>query len=388
VFKTFDMFLAMGLAWAFYGIFNIILRENRKDRDTPYALVVIICFTLQIFDHLLKPVPVWKDIIDPIFYFTRNIYFLTGPVLLLYTKSLIHKWQMKWQLVLIHAFPYLLWVVLSFVFPDRVLWHSMVFLNPAETVAGDGAVFEPQNILAIARVMGTFLSPILYGIYILIDINKHRKEVPQFYSNKNISNTLSWLSFLVGSLIGLCFIFLLMETYSLLFDRPQTRNPITVLAVYPVLFIFFFSYFSKEQKMPDDFKFDSSASKYEKSVLSLAETEKIYSDLLQLMEKETPFLDPNLTLDKVAIKIKTNKHNLSQVINARTNQNFYSFINNYRVQEFKRSLEQNSHPNITLIAVAFECGFSSSSAFYSTFRKITGSTPRDYIKSLSALTHP
>ena len=64
--------------------------------------------------------------------------------------------------------------------------------------------------------------------------------------------------------------------------------------------------------------------------------------------------------------------------------NFNEFINNYRVKEFQNRLANNEHASHTLLALALEVGFNSKTAFNRAFKKITGQTPREYVKNLSA----
>ncbi len=78
----------------------------------------------------------------------------------------------------------------------------------------------------------------------------------------------------------------------------------------------------------------------------------------------------------------TTKHNISQVINIKTKKNFYYFINCFRIKEFQMMIQKNKFPENTIIAIAFECGFNSSSVFYSMFKKMTDMTPKEYINSL------
>ncbi|MDC7126970.1 MAG: AraC family transcriptional regulator, partial [Spirochaetales bacterium] len=58
-------------------------------------------------------------------------------------------------------------------------------------------------------------------------------------------------------------------------------------------------------------------------------------------------------------------------------------VNSYRIQAFRIAIEQNLYPQFTIIAVAFECGFRSSSTFYALFRRQTGMTPRQFVDNIS-----
>ena len=100
------------------------------------------------------------------------------------------------------------------------------------------------------------------------------------------------------------------------------------------------------------------------------------------MESNRPYLDPELTLPKLADDLKVTNHHLSQVINEVHGKNFFNFINEYRVEEVKRKIQDPKYQNYTLLGIAFESGFNSKSAFNRVFKNITGTTPSTYRNSL------
>ena len=65
------------------------------------------------------------------------------------------------------------------------------------------------------------------------------------------------------------------------------------------------------------------------------------------------------------------------------NQNFFDFINGYRIKEAKRLLVDPKGELLTILAIAEEVGFNSKSSFNTAFKKITGMTPTEYKKSVS-----
>jgi ligand-binding sensor domain-containing protein/AraC-like DNA-binding protein len=124
--------------------------------------------------------------------------------------------------------------------------------------------------------------------------------------------------------------------------------------------------------------------KYEKVRLDSESAERYLKKLLDFMESEKPYLDPNITLHKLSKEIIIPGHYLSQVINAKLNKNFYDFINFYRIEEAKRILT-NSKNNFTILEVAFEVGFNSKSAFNRAFNKYVKMTPSHFKKSKGIL---
>jgi|SRR5215204_364938 len=127
------------------------------------------------------------------------------------------------------------------------------------------------------------------------------------------------------------------------------------------------------------------AKKYEKSTLTSERAEAHLKKLLGLMERERPYIDGSLTLPKLAAKLSVPPHHLSQIINERLNQNFFDFVNTYRVEEAKRQLLDDTKKHYSLLAIAEEVGFNSKSAFNAAFRKQTDMTPSDFRKACDRL---
>jgi AraC-like DNA-binding protein len=130
------------------------------------------------------------------------------------------------------------------------------------------------------------------------------------------------------------------------------------------------------------------AKKYEKSTLTSERAEAYLKRLLGVMERERPYTDGDLTLPKLATRLSISPHHLSQLINERLNQNFFDFVNAYRVEEAKRQLRDDAKSHYTLLAIAEEVGFNSKSAFNAAFKKQTHTTPSDYRKARGAVEHP
>jgi len=118
--------------------------------------------------------------------------------------------------------------------------------------------------------------------------------------------------------------------------------------------------------------------KYEKSPLTVQTKNDILRRLENLMIKEKLFLNSSITLGEIADKLSVMPRYLSQVINELKGQNFYDFVNSYRIEEAKKILSDPSHNEEKILAVLFDCGFNSKSVFNTVFKKNTGITPSEY----------
>jgi AraC-like DNA-binding protein len=105
------------------------------------------------------------------------------------------------------------------------------------------------------------------------------------------------------------------------------------------------------------------------------EKEKIAQDVLKYMQNNRPYLEPELTLEQLASRLSLKPRMLSQSINEVLGQNFYDFVNRFRIEEASRLLANPKDEKITVLEVLYEVGFNSKSSFNALFKKYTGMTP-------------
>jgi AraC-like DNA-binding protein len=117
-----------------------------------------------------------------------------------------------------------------------------------------------------------------------------------------------------------------------------------------------------------------------KSVDELKKQPEQLQNLMQFMETEKPYLDDKLTLQKLAEQFNLPEKQLSLLINQHTGKHFFDFINEFRINDAKTLLKEQSQ--LTVLEVLYEVGFSSKSSFYTAFKKETNLTPTDYRKSM------
>jgi AraC-type DNA-binding domain-containing proteins len=112
-----------------------------------------------------------------------------------------------------------------------------------------------------------------------------------------------------------------------------------------------------------------------------ARTEDHFARLKELIEDHHLYRDPELSMTKLALKTGLSNSYLSQIINQKQGQNFFDFINAYRVQEVKAHMRDKDFDHYTILALAQSAGFKSKSTFNSVFKKMTGMTPSAYKRS-------
>jgi AraC-like DNA-binding protein len=111
--------------------------------------------------------------------------------------------------------------------------------------------------------------------------------------------------------------------------------------------------------------------------------QQLIDRLVNYMSAKKPYLDSELTLSNLAKDINMSRTQLSQLINDGLGENFYDFINKYRVEEVKRLMTDPQAKNFNLLGIALEAGFKSKSTFNLIFKRFTGLTPTEYRKNIS-----
>jgi len=117
-----------------------------------------------------------------------------------------------------------------------------------------------------------------------------------------------------------------------------------------------------------------------KDLLSKEQINKYTKKLLNCINEESSYLNPDLTLKSLAIALDIHPNQLSWLINHEFNKNFSEFINQYRVETFKRISKDPKNAHVTLIGLAYDSGFNSKTVFNTFFKKETGMTPMQYLK--------
>ncbi|MCK5169608.1 MAG: tetratricopeptide repeat protein, partial [Bacteroidales bacterium] len=120
-----------------------------------------------------------------------------------------------------------------------------------------------------------------------------------------------------------------------------------------------------------------------KITISNDEKEKILRKLEKLFETKKIFTRHNLTINKLAKKISTNRNYLSKIIKEEFGKNYNDFINEYRVNEAMFILSDPLKNKVLSIeAIGNNAGYKTKSSFYLAFKKITGVTPSVFIDNI------
>jgi AraC-like DNA-binding protein len=127
---------------------------------------------------------------------------------------------------------------------------------------------------------------------------------------------------------------------------------------------------------------DTSDVRYKNSALTNDNMQALKEQITAYMIQSKPYLNSELTLTTLANELQLNPYHLSQVLNEGFGENFYKFVNRYRIEESINLLVDPAFKHYTILAIANEAGFNSKTTFNKTFKEYTGLAPSSYVKSI------
>jgi AraC-like DNA-binding protein len=310
--------------------------------------------------------------------------------------------------VLFAISPVLYLTILNFVSPDRRFkrkeWrHFIPFLIflPFAVLTVFQEIYPPsvvQNAVAKNAVSNDWVGFLLifsltfqvftYLILSYLKLRKHTKNIALFASSVEKID-LKWLQYL---LLAIAIMLVIWFSDILLGNNTLTHysNISYFICIYIVAYfsyqqveIFPYSKMDIEniKEIIDESGQKENTTKQKRFTDEQLTTHKTH--ILQLMENEKIYLDDELSLPKLASLMSLSPNDLSYLINEGFNENFFQFINKYRVEEAKKLLLSDKYAHLNILGLAFESGFGSKSTFNATFKKMTGLSPSEFQKSFS-----
>lgn len=315
------------------------------------------------------------------------IYFLYAPLFVSYIRTLLRVSEeaFSWKRLL----PYIPFLIHLFDYSDLFFMEHTDFIN----LSVDHRLqtrFEWIGGMAFLYNFG-------YWFYAWTLIKAYQEESENRFSSGSGMNFLKWIMILKAVCLGIWALIYVLGGYALWRGMEVsllTDSATDVLWIFFSFTVFLLGYFALKE--PDIFRIPEKKrlSEMEEGDAELipeernlaVETnpvvdEELKSKLVMYMDKEEPFRNPKLNLPELAEKLGLGTHELSRVINQGFDKNFNDFINAYRVEKFKKLLLDPSFENHTFLAIAFHVGFNSKTAFNRSFKKLTGQTPREYMKA-------
>jgi AraC-like DNA-binding protein len=295
-----------------------------------------------------------------------NAFLLINPAFYLYIRSLTKRdFTLKW-FQLLHLVPFIFFQVVIIVFKL--------------TLGGDSINFNTDGLLfSVLFIATTFLSWVVYNILSIVMVHKHRKNLMNEFSSIEANVRIGWLLFIVVFYVTFCLVVLTFGHFNY-FSGAELQLTHTVTYSFFLFLVYVLGYYGLKQRKIFSVQSMDLAMKYEKSLLTSDKKSEIKEAIIDLFNRKQPYLDPDLNMDSLSEQIGFPKHQLTEVLSTEINQNFFQFVNSYRVEEVKKHLEDKNNP-YSIEAIGYECGFNSKSSFFTIFKKYTGKTPSQYRNS-------
>jgi AraC-like DNA-binding protein len=210
-------------------------------------------------------------------------------------------------------------------------------------------------------------------------LNKYKSGLKNTLSSTN-ENKLKWMRFLVFAFASAWILYIFFHFYRELGGLPHSLAG-KFACLWEILLLLLTGY--KGLIQPDIFSNQDAnerieKEKYKYSALRPEQAEIYLKTLLEFMEKEKPFMEPELTIKTLAKSLNIPHRHLSQVINEKLNQNFLDFINRYRVEEAKKQLIRSTKQKRSILEIAYDAGFNSKATFNAVFKKYARATPSQF----------
>ena len=310
--------------------------------------------------------PYSTEYVPHLFFIGSSFTILWGPILYFYVKSLTYKNFRFKKMDLWHALPFLL----------HFSYLTIIFhLHTAETkrILISSQSVMPYN-LSIYIEFFINVSILVYTVAAWRIIINYRLAIKDTLSSIE-KVKLSWLIFVLSGFF-VKWTFDVWYFIGFVITGKFLLLPLIFSRI--ALFLFLNIMIFKVLRQPQLFCGIEESKKEKKYSLSKTVSKQYIAKLSRFMEKSKPYLDPEITLFDLADKVNIPARSLSEVVNLHLGQNFYEFINGYRIKESQKILTDPSSPQRTVLEILYQVGFNSKSAFNNTFKKTTGMTPSQF----------
>jgi AraC-like DNA-binding protein len=292
---------------------------------------------------------------------TLPFWFLFGPLMNFYIKSLIRK-NFKLQLVdTIHLLPFiagLLFILFQYYLLDaEIKQYRRV----------SGLIFRQLTLASMLQSVQV----IVYNLFSLRILFQYQKQLKDFCSKFEKRN-LIWLKIVLYGYLVPCVLF---EVNSFVGGLLPISLENQSLISFTSFLIFFNILYYKAMLDPYVIVQPRELPKYRTSNLDEKDV-KAYSKIIEeFVNSKKTYLNPTLTLSGLSESIGIPEKYISQVINQHWEQNFYTYINLHRIEEAKKLLRSKDSAKNTMFGIACDSGFNSKTVFYEAFKKYVGMTP-------------
>jgi AraC-like DNA-binding protein len=368
--QLFRVLTYAGIVQGFFIALLLNSKSVKRSRANIFLSVLLVSLSFSIA-HILYAGQVLTHLSVKVYSIGDPTFLLIAPFLWLYAAELTgQKVRLSWNVV-IHFLPFLLIIAVSLFFQSVRSGEIINTLNESHRVG---------SVLFWIAVLVQFSC---YLFFIHKRWRKYQTIIQQEVSNtENVS--IAWIRFFMGVflLVNLFFLFSLfavihLESKSWLFKSVGVIFSLSIFALG-------YKGILQHEILQPSVRVEGLNSPTIIQKENKPQDQDLIDKVVAHMNDKKPFLDPELTLSTLARQLSLNRSQLSQLINDGMGDNFYNFVNKFRVEEVKKLMVDPKYDNLNMLGLALEAGFKSKSTFNLIFKRFTGLTPSEYKKNLSA----
>jgi len=325
----------------------------------------------------------------PMLYRTGNLFALLYiPLVCLYIQNIVKKQTLKWKNVihLIPAFIYFLDYLPTYLLPSdhKVNLILLEITDSYQYMAFNQSQFFPSNFWIFFR-NGLILYYWVLSASILIKHHSTVGDINRYFGKEWVNWMKIYLVFQLGLVLPLGTSLFELNSIAY-FDI--IHLPVALLIVSSGGAILFFP---KVLYGTNEFDFLIASKQISKEDIEEEEENHIISEekilkikqVLEELEKEKKFfLTQGYTIRDLAKDTGVPSYILTLYINRVLETNFSDFINEKRIHECSKMMQEGSLSHFTLEGLAETCGFSNRNSFLSAFKKFKGMTPSAFKKEI------
>lgn len=373
LFNFHDVILLMTAMQCLFCFLLLCLTIDRNKRSTLFLALFLLAHALIPINELVMWGAEFKmtarDLFPSLYFFPMVAYYIDGALLYLCFKALVFKDFSLTKIDLFHFIPLMAYIT----------FIGLVFYSKPQDIRLE-MINSESFVYSASYVYMEFLSKLIRVFYALACfslISRYSSRLQDTNSNMEKVH-LSWLRALViGFLLVMVSEAILVAakiiniytnfSFSLFVNIGLTGYYITFALVNLLVFtaVRYFGAFEQVNEIKITKKVRDE--RFFQPELALSVDDAIRGGQI--------YMDPDITLDKLAESLKISPRDLSSLINRHFGINFYEFINRYRIEEAKRMLTSEEYKATTITDIYLKVGFNSKSVFYTFFKKLEGMTP-------------
>lgn len=330
--------------------------SNRSQKS--YLAVLMVMFCLLIMEYVLW----WTGYLAKLPHLmgvTAPFTYLFGPILFFYFRQIFRAQGIRiksdWHHFILFVF-FLISQIQLYILPASIKVDYMV-----------------GTLKKSAGIPWPWLNIIQMALYVIICYYEYRSEADNTREVKKWFRLILTLFTLFMISVLSYYVLVRMPWFNLFWDYMVSAS--MMIFIYAIAI---YGYYHHKVFNGFDLLENTHKEKYQNSTLKIEFGIQTLARLNQLMDQEKLYVDDEINLEKLALRLQVTRHQLSQVLNEHAGMNFFEYINSRRIEEAKHLLTSTSKKELNIIEIAYKVGYSNKVTFNNTFKKYTGMTPSEY----------